>query len=63
MAKFTKWNNPAKKRRKKKISYDDRVTMAIREIILDCKVGYDLPTNLYEEKYNLKKGELNSWKR
>lgn len=54
MARFTKWNNPAKKRRKKKISYDNRVYMATKEIILDAKLGYNMPTEFYEEKYNLK---------
>ena len=58
MARFTKWNNPNKKRRKKKISYDDRLYMATKEILLDAKLGYSTPTEFYEEKYNLNKNEL-----
>lgn len=50
MAHFTKWNNPAKKRRKKKISYDERVAMAAQAATIDKKLGYEIAPEFYNEK-------------
>ena len=50
MARFTKWNNPAKKRRKKKISYDERVAMAAQAATIDKKLGYEISPEFYNEK-------------
>lgn len=49
MARFTKWNNPRKKRRKK-YTYDDRVAMAAQAATIDKKLGYEISPEFYNEK-------------
>lgn len=51
MAKFTKGHGKKHYRRKQNIS--DRITMAAKEMLMDKKMGYEIPAKYYEEKYQL----------
>lgn len=51
--KFTKYNNPNKKKRKKNLSYSDRSINAIKEKMIDKKLGYEISDEYYKEKYKL----------
>lgn len=42
-----------KKRRKKPLSYGDRVAMAGVAYMVDRKLGYDAPTSVYERMWNI----------
>lgn len=48
MTRFTKHNNPNKKRKKK--SYNDRWIDATKEMLTDKKLGYEIPSSFYKEK-------------
>lgn len=50
MAQFTKYNNPNKRRYRRKPSYTDLSIMAAKEMIIDSKLGYDIDTSYYEDK-------------
>lgn len=58
MAKFTKYNNPNKKRKaKRKLDYTERTIAACNEMVLDKQLGYDIPAVFYQEKYKLNGGK------
>ena len=55
MAKFTKWNNPNKKKRpRKKLDRTEREILACKEMMIDRKLGYNISTEYYEQRWNLK---------
>lgn len=49
MAKFTKYNNPNKKRRPRQVSRLDAEIIAGKAILTDRRAGYTLPLSYYEE--------------
>lgn len=51
MAKFTKGHGKKHYRRKQNIT--DRITMAAKEMLMDKKMGYEIPAKYYEEKHRL----------
>lgn len=51
--KFTKYNNPNKKKRTTKKSYTDRTINAAKEILQDKKLGYNVTPEFYEKKHNI----------
>lgn len=54
--KFTKYNNPNKKRRSyRKPDYTERMIAATKEMLIDRHVGYNISAEYYENKYDLKK--------
>lgn len=54
MARFTKYNNPNKKKRRKKLDYTERSIMAAKEMLADSRLGYYASPEYYQEKWNLK---------
>lgn len=50
MAKFTKYNNPNKKRVKRKKSYDQKLVEQINSYIIDKNLDYNININYYIEK-------------
>ena len=59
--KFTKYNNPNRKRTHKKLDYTERMIAATKEMLIDKHVGYNISAEYYENKHDLKKaGENNA---
>ena len=54
MTKFTKSNNPNRKKVTRK-KYTERCETAVKDMLLDQKNGYTVPLEYYEGKHNLKK--------
>ena len=46
--KFTKYNNPAKKRRRVKKSYTDRRIDQLTGMLIDKRLGYEVPVSVYD---------------
>lgn len=46
--KFSKHNNPAKKRKGTKKSYTDRCIDQLTGMMIDKRLGYEVPGNTYE---------------
>lgn len=46
-----------KYRRKRKPNYTDRMIDACKEMLVDKRIGYNIPISYYEDKYNLKKNQ------
>ena len=46
--KFTKYNNPAKKRKRAKKSYTDRCIDQLTGMLIDKRLGYEVPVSTYE---------------
>lgn len=44
---FTKYNNPAKKRRRVKNGYTDRCIDRLTGMLIDKKLGYEAPVSIY----------------
>lgn len=59
MAKFTKSNNPNRKRVARKKNYTERCEAAVKDMLLDQRNGYTVPLEYYEEKHNLKNNKQN----
>lgn len=56
MARFSRYNNPSKRKKpKRKADYNDRMIMACKSMMIDEKLGYELPESYYKEAYNLNK--------
>ena len=45
--KFTKYNNPAKKRKRVNKSYTDRCIDQLTGMLIDKKLGYEAPVSIY----------------
>ena len=45
--KFTKYNNPAKKRKRVNKSYTDRCIDQLIGMLIDKKLGYETPVSIY----------------
>ena len=39
-----------KKRKSRKLDYNERMTLATKEMLIDKKLGYDMPLSYYENK-------------
>ena len=50
---FTKYNNPNKRRTRKAKSYNDRCIEAGKALLTDRKNGYELPEGYYNDTYKL----------
>lgn len=54
MAKFTKGNNPNRRRHYRRPDLNERMIMATKAMLIDKKLGYQIPAETYEEMYKLK---------
>lgn len=51
MAKFTKYNNPNRRRKpRRKLDYNEKMIAATKEMLIDQQLGYEIPVSYYEEK-------------
>ena len=56
MAKFTKYNNPSKRKRTRKpLDWNDRCILAGKAMIEDRQIGIELPVEVYEDAFDLKR--------
>lgn len=53
MARFTKYRNPNKKRRYKKLDYTERTIAAIQEAQFLTGAGYSYSADYLNKKYNI----------
>lgn len=49
MARFTKYNNPNKRRVNRRKDYNDLMVDKINDSLIDKKLGYDIPIEYYKE--------------
>lgn len=49
MAQWTKFNNPKKKKRRKRLTYSEACVVAGAQRIHDKKMGYEAPVEAYED--------------
>lgn len=55
MSKFTKFNNPSKRKARRKKDYTERSINAVKEMLIDSKLGYSISTEYYNQKAEGKK--------
>ena len=48
--KFTKYNNPSKKRARKRLNKSEADIIAVKNMLIDKRLGYEVPVTVYEEK-------------
>ena len=49
MPRFSKYNNPSKKRRVRKSDYTERSLGAVNEMLIDKRLGYSIETEFYKK--------------
>ena len=48
--KFSKWNNPSKKRKKVRKNYTDRCIDVTKGMLIDKRLGYNIPIWFYNKE-------------
>ena len=48
--KFTKYNNPSKRRPRKRLNKSEADIIAVKNMLIDKRLGYEVPVSVYDEK-------------